>query len=121
MYARVAELARALRRRNSPTAAPPPTNAEIIVAPVAGQAGHLVSLGINLLRSSSKDVSGEVEGVPTTESSKSKKRKRKGKSPRKAKSSSKSSKRLSKRAERRAAKDAAEEEENTRQFKDQVT
>ncbi|KAK4421921.1 hypothetical protein Salat_2142800 [Sesamum alatum] len=40
MHARVAELARALRRRNSPAAAPPPTNAEIIVAPVAGQAGH---------------------------------------------------------------------------------
>ncbi|KAK4439034.1 hypothetical protein Salat_0238100 [Sesamum alatum] len=49
------------------------------------------------------------------------KRKRKDKCRGKEKSSSKSSKRSSKQAEIRAAKDAAEEEENTKQFQEQVT
>ncbi|KAK4435261.1 hypothetical protein Salat_0689400 [Sesamum alatum] len=150
MHARVAELARALRRRNSPAPVPPPANTEIIVASVADQpsesSGHQsppvevageavpsdVRLGpsvilspgaiaaIEIASSGSKDASGDAEGAPTAGPSKSKKRKRKSKRPSKGKSSSKSSKRSSKRAERRAAKDAAEEEENTRQFKDQV-
>ncbi|KAK4421715.1 hypothetical protein Salat_2122100 [Sesamum alatum] len=151
MHARVAELARASRRRNSPAAVPPPTNTEIVVAGTADQpsesSGHqstpievagdgapsdvrvepsvILSPGaivaIEIASSGSKDSSGDVEGAPAAGPSKSKKRKRKSKRPSKGKSSSKSSKRSSKRAERRAAKDAAEEEENTRQFKDQVT
>ncbi|KAK4416498.1 hypothetical protein Salat_2475300 [Sesamum alatum] len=148
MHARVAELARALRRRNSPAAAAPPANTEIVVAPVTDQpsefSGHQsppievtgvatpsdVHVGlaailtpravaaIEIAFSGSKDASGEIEGATTAGPSKSKKCKRKGKRPSKGKSSSKSSKRSSKQAERRAAKDAAEEEENTRQFKD---
>ncbi|KAK4426918.1 hypothetical protein Salat_1460600 [Sesamum alatum] len=151
MHARVAELARALRRRNSPAPVPPPANTENIVASIADQpsesSGHqsppvevageafpsdvwvgpsvILSPGaiaaIEIASSGSKDASGDAEGAPTAGPSKSKKRKHKSKRPSKGKSSSKSSKRSSKRAERRAAKDAAEEEENTRQFKDQVT
>ncbi|KAK4425993.1 hypothetical protein Salat_1793300 [Sesamum alatum] len=136
MHARVAELTRALRKRNSPAAAAPPANTEIVVAPVADQpsefSGHQspsievtgvaapsdVHVGpsailtpgavaaIEIASSGSKDASGEIEGATTA-------------GPRK--SSSKLSNRSSKRVEYQAAKDAAEEEENTRQFKDQVT
>ncbi|KAK4435329.1 hypothetical protein Salat_0696300 [Sesamum alatum] len=134
MHARVAELARAFRRRSSPAAVPLPTNAEIIVAPVAGQAGQLGQPGESGHQSPSIEVAGvatlsDVPAGPSAilstgaiaaieiASSGSKDVSGEGKRPSKGKSSSKSSKP----AERRAAKDAAEEEENTRQFKDQVT
>ncbi|KAK4426668.1 hypothetical protein Salat_1435500 [Sesamum alatum] len=147
MNARLAEIARNLRRRGSPAVMVAP-QAIVEVAspeidPQSEQSDRLPDLveaevevgarveppaivtpgarrAIEIASSGSKEVSGEVariEGEP----SKSKKRKRKDKRRGKEKSSSKSSKRSSKRAERRATKDAAEEEENTMQFQEQVT
>ncbi|KAK4428990.1 hypothetical protein Salat_1199000 [Sesamum alatum] len=111
MHARVAELARALRRRNSPAAAVPPTNAEIVAAPVADHpsesSGHqslpievagvaapsdvyvgssaILTPGalavIEVASSGSKDVSGEIEGATIAEQSKSKKTQAKGQTP----------------------------------------
>ncbi|KAK4414987.1 hypothetical protein Salat_2605800 [Sesamum alatum] len=74
---------------------------------------------IEIASSGSQEAGGEVARVEG-EPSKSKKRKRKDRRRGKEKSSSKSGKRSSKQAERRAAKDAAEEEENTKQFQEQV-
>ncbi|KAK4438759.1 hypothetical protein Salat_0210500 [Sesamum alatum] len=147
MNARLAEIARNLRRRGSPAVAvapqaivevaspeadppseqsdrlPDPVETEVVVE-VHVEPSAIVTPGgrraIEIASSGSKDASGEVARVEG-EPSKSKKRKRKDKRRGKEKSSSKSSKRSSKRAERRAAKDAAEEEENTKQFQEQVT
>ncbi|KAK4415091.1 hypothetical protein Salat_2616300 [Sesamum alatum] len=124
MKACLAEIARNLRRRGSPSdRLPDPVETEVGVE-VRVEPFAIVTLGarraIEIASSGSKEASGEVarvEGEPR----KSKKRKRKDKRQGKEKSSSKSSKRSRKRAERRAAKDAAEEEENTKQFQEQVT
>ncbi|KAK4417002.1 hypothetical protein Salat_2525700 [Sesamum alatum] len=145
MNARLAEIARNLRRRGPPAVAVvPPAIVEVAspeVDPPNEQSDHLpdpvdpgVEIGarvepsavvpsgarraIKITSSGSKeaDEGARVEGEPR----KSKKHKRKDKRKRKEKSSSKSSKRSSKRAERSAAKDAAVEEENTKQFQEQV-
>ncbi|KAK4428383.1 hypothetical protein Salat_1137900 [Sesamum alatum] len=128
MNARVAELARNLRRRNSPAAAPPPPNVEVVPGDAHVTPGPIAIIppgaraAIEIASSGSKSTGGEVEAARVTvELSRAKKRKHKGKHASKGKSSCMSSKRSSKRAERRAAKDAAEEEENTRHFKDQVS
>ncbi|KAK4421682.1 hypothetical protein Salat_2118800 [Sesamum alatum] len=140
MNARLAEIARNLRRRGSPAVAvapqavvevaspevnPPSEPSDRLPDPVEIDVGVEVRVeysaivtpgarrAIEIASSESKEASGEaarVEGEP----SKSEKRKCKDKRRGKEKSSSKSSKRSSKRAERRAAKDAAEEEENTK-------
>ncbi|KAK4425608.1 hypothetical protein Salat_1754800 [Sesamum alatum] len=144
MNARLAEIARNLRRRGSPAVAVvPPAIVEVAspeVDPPSEQSDRLpdpveteVEVGahvepsaivpsgarraIEIAFSGSKEAGSEVARVEG-EPSKSKKRKDKRKG--KEKSSSKSSKRLSKRAERRAAKDVAEEEDNTKQFQEQV-
>ncbi|KAK4433227.1 hypothetical protein Salat_1085000 [Sesamum alatum] len=141
MNARLAEIARNLRRRGSPAvavvdvASPEvhlpseqserlPDTAEIEVEVGARvEPSAIVPTGarraIEIASSGSQEAGGEVARVKV-EPSKSKKRKRKDRRRGKEKSSSKSIKRSSKRAERRAAKDAAEEEENTKQFQEQV-
>ncbi|KAK4435185.1 hypothetical protein Salat_0681800 [Sesamum alatum] len=146
MNARLAEIARNLRRRGSPTVEVAPQAVVEVVSPEVNlpsehsnrlpdpvetevEVGARVELSaivptgarraIEIASSGSKEASGEisrVEGKP----SKSKKHKGKDNRKGKEKSSSKSSKRSSKRAKRRAAKDAAEEEENTKQFQEQV-
>ncbi|KAK4438187.1 hypothetical protein Salat_0152900 [Sesamum alatum] len=146
MNARLAEIARNLRRRGSPAVAVAPQAVVDVASPevhlpseqfecLPDTAGTEVEVGarveptaivptgarraIEIASSGSQEASGEVARVEG-ESNKSKKRKRKDRRKGKEKSSSKSSMRSSKRAERRAAKDAAEEEENTKQFQEQV-
>ncbi|KAK4412920.1 hypothetical protein Salat_2939200 [Sesamum alatum] len=139
MNARLAEIARNLRRRNSQVAAiPPPANAEVIVAPVADQpseSSERQPAPIEIASETHTEPSAVVPQAPlpplrlhlavqrgwVTKSSCSGHRRIEQSKETKDKSSSKSSKRSSKRAERRAAKDAAEEEENTKHFKDLVT
>ncbi|KAK4424982.1 hypothetical protein Salat_1691800 [Sesamum alatum] len=144
MNARLAEIARNLRRRGSPAVAVAPPIVEVAspevdppneqsdrlpdpIEPEVEVEGRVEPLAIipsgayraiKIASSGSKEAGDgdRVEGEP----GKSKKRKRKDRRKGKDKSSSKSSKRSSKRAERRAAKDATEEEENTKQFLDQV-
>ncbi|KAK4415540.1 hypothetical protein Salat_2661400 [Sesamum alatum] len=140
MNAHVAQLARDLRRRNSPAAPvgdqPSRSSGRQVSAPVEVSRGEAQitanptavapssSIPVTgAAPTSSKDVGEVVEVAHAVgEPSKSKKHKRKSKhcSHSKSKNFSKSGKRSSRRSERRAAKKAAKEEENTKHLKDLV-